>query len=346
MSIRLGIILSLLPLGGLLSPGQALAQTPCPAGNLIIYHAGSLSPTFTALENIFTAQTGVCISDASAGSIDAARRITTGGQAADIFASADPEVIELFLKPPHYADYDIYFGKGKMALAYTTNSHNASSLSDGTPFNPPASIPKIASNWPALVTQAGAWFGGSHPFLDPSGYHSHQIFELAEKTTGIIDLYDTLLGHYSIIRTTDKLGTNYDYQVIYEFEALSAALADTTGTYRYVELPDTLNLGNPSLDKFYSEAGITVPGLDTGDAPVTIPATQVEWSLTVLNSAPNKSNAVKFLKLLFSSQGVAQQQALGPAPISPPVVSGEDYEHLPRELKSVVLIDPRLKSHW
>lgn len=346
MSIRTGIFLSLLPLSGLLAADGAMAQSPCPGGNLIIYHAGSLTPTFSAVEKLFTAKTGVCISDASAGSIDAARRITTGGQPADIFASADPEVIELFLKPPHYVDYDIYFGKGKMALAYTTNSHNAASLSDGTAFNPPASIPKIAANWPALVTETGAWFGGSHPFLDPSGYHSHQIFELAEKTTGIANLYDTLLNHYSIIRTTDKLGTNYDYQVIYEFEALSAALADTTGTYRYVELPDKLNLGNPNLDKFYSQAGITVPGLDIGDAPVTIPATQVEWSVTVLNAAPNKDNAIKFLKLLFSSQGVAQQQALGPTPISPPVVSGEDYEHLPRELKSVVLIDPRLKPRW
>jgi ABC-type Fe3+ transport system substrate-binding protein len=56
----------------------------------------------------------------------------------------------------------------------------------------------------------------------------------------------------------------------------------------------------------------------------------------VVKSAPNPANAVRFLQLLFGSQGIALQTATGPAPISPPVVSREDYRRLPGSLASLV----------
>ena len=48
------------------------------APQLIIYHAGSLTAAFSAVETLFTQQTDICVTDVSAGSVDAARRITTG----------------------------------------------------------------------------------------------------------------------------------------------------------------------------------------------------------------------------------------------------------------------------
>jgi ABC-type molybdate transport system substrate-binding protein len=48
------------------------------APQLIIYHAGSLTAAFSSVETLFTQQTGVCVTDVSAGSVDAARGITTG----------------------------------------------------------------------------------------------------------------------------------------------------------------------------------------------------------------------------------------------------------------------------
>ena len=51
---------------------------------------------------------------------------------------------------------------------------------------------------------------------------------------------------------------------------------------------------------------------------------------------PNRENAIKFLQLLFGTQGVALQSASGPAPITPPVISPRDFFHLPQALQSLV----------
>jgi ABC-type molybdate transport system substrate-binding protein len=63
---------------GVLS-SAASANAACAPGTpqLIIYHAGSVNVAFSAVESLFTQQTGICVTDASYGSVDAARRITT-----------------------------------------------------------------------------------------------------------------------------------------------------------------------------------------------------------------------------------------------------------------------------
>jgi molybdate/tungstate transport system substrate-binding protein len=150
-------------------------------------------------------------------------------------------------------------------------------------------------------------------------------------------LYNQLLEHYTITRPTDVLGTSYDYQVTYEHSALAAYQANPS-TYRYVNLPPAVNLSKTRQDMRYGQATTVVPGLGVpGSASkVVIPATRVVWGLTILRSAPNYANAVRFLQLLFSAQGVAMQTATGPAPISPPVVSAADYGQVPSELQSVL----------
>lgn len=102
--------------GGVLSSlliASAYAQydATCELGTpqLIIYHAGSLTAAFTPIEKLFTQQTAICVVAVSAGSIDAARRITAGKELCDIFASADDGNIDQFLKPVDFADYNVCF---------------------------------------------------------------------------------------------------------------------------------------------------------------------------------------------------------------------------------------------
>jgi ABC-type molybdate transport system substrate-binding protein len=319
------------------------AHAACAPGSpqLIIYHAGSLTAAFSAVEQLFTQKFDVCVTDVAAGSVDAARRITTGQEPCDIFASADFADIDLLLKPAGFADYDILFGQGGMVLAYTTSSKNAATITTGSGvFNPPTSVPEVADDWYMQLIQPGVAIGGSHPFLDPSGYRADLIFQLTNKQYQVPNLYDLLLGHYSITKTTDALGKTYDYQLIYEHSALAAYNADATKSYRYAKLPDDIGLSNPRLDRHYRKAVITIPGLglpDT-DTTVSIPGTRVVWGLTVLKSAANSGNALMFLQLLFSAQGVALQTAAGPAPISPPIVTARDFEQLPRSLRSLVRV--------
>jgi molybdate/tungstate transport system substrate-binding protein len=328
-------------LAALALAGPVVAQTTCAPGSpqLIIYHAGSLTAAFSQVEKLFTQRTSVCVIDVSAGSVDLARRVTAGNETCDIYASADYEDIDVLLKPAGYAQYNILFGQGSMVLAYTTSSKNAATIAaPGGVFNPPASVPDAAADWYAQLTRPGVTVGGSHPFLDPSGYRADMIFQLTEDHYRVPNLYDSLLTHYTLSRPTDTLGKTYDYQVIYEHSALAAYKADASNSYRFVKLPDDIGLANPELNHHYRMAGVVMPGLHVPGTAVTvrIPATRVAWGLTILKNAPNRENAIAFLQLLFGPDGVAAQTATGPAPVSPPLVSRDDFEELPAPLRSIV----------
>ncbi len=318
----------------------ARAQSDCASNpnSLIIYHAGSLSAAFTAVEKLFTQQTGACITDVAAGSLDAARRVSVGQEPADIFAAADYLDISLLLQPAGLANYTIAFAKGGMVLAYTTDSRNANTIAGlDAPSSPPNSVPKAAADWYEQLVQPGVVIGGSNPFLDPSGYRADMIFQLATLCYQMPALYNTFLEHYTITRPTDALGTSYDYQFTYERSAFAAYQANPSAS-RYVKLSPAVSLARTRQDMRYSQAVTVVPGLGVPDgAPkVAIPATRVTWGLTILRTAPNYANAVRFLQLLFSPQGVALQSAPGPAPLSPPVVSAADYAQVPAELQPLV----------
>ena len=323
-----------------LSPTGARAQSACAAGaeTLIVYHAGSLTAAFSAVEKVFTEETGVCVADIAGGSVDAARQVTTGAQPCDIFASADYVDIDVLLKPARHADYTIRFASGSMVLAYTSNSRNAGAIAASTAFNPPEQIPDVASDWYLQLIAPGVTLAGSHPFLDPSGYRSDMLFQLMQMRYGVSNLYNKLLTHYSINKPTDRLGATFDYQFTYEHSAYAAFRADATHTYRYARLPEEVSLGASGFDRAYAKSGTTIPGLQLSTvAPtVRIPATRVTWGLTVMKSAPNRDNAYRFLQLLFSKTGVSMQNATGPTAITPPTVTTDDYARLPAVLKPLV----------
>jgi len=322
-----------------LAAAPAAAQTCAPGTpQLIIYHAGSLTAAFSPIEKLYTQQTGVCVVDAAAGSVDAARQITTGGKPADIYASADAEDIDVLLKPHGFAKYNIRFAEGQMVLAYTTNSREAATIAAPGTFSPPDFIPDAAPDWYNQLIQPGVAIAGSHPFLDPSGYRADLIFQLADLQYGVPNLYDTLASHYSITKASDALGKTYDYQVIYEHSAFQQFSADATKTYRYVRLPDAVALSVDQQNPRYRRAFITIPDLKPPfrETPVRIHGTRTTWGLTIMETAQNRDNAIAFLELLFGPQGVALQTASGPKPISPPEVSRRDFERLPRALRPLV----------
>ena len=325
------------------SAAPVAAQTCAPgASQLIVYHAGSLTAAFSQVEKLYTQQTGVCVIDAAAGSVDAARQITTGGKPADIYASADAEDIDVLLKPHGLAKYNIRFAEGQMVLAYTTNSRQAATIAAPGTFSPPDFIPDAAPDWYLQLTQPGVAIAGSHPFLDPSGYRADLIFQLADLQYGVPNLYDTLVSHYSISKASDALGKTYDYQLIYEHSAFAAFNADATHAYRYVKLPEAIGLSDSGLNRHYRKAYITIPDLKPPfkEPPVRVHATRTTWGLTIMETATNRDNAIRFLDLLFGSQGVAIQTTTGPKPISPPVVNREDFRHLPRALRPLVSVEP------
>ncbi len=136
------------------------ADSPA-TSQLVIYHAGSLTAAFKSIEAAFVAEhPGITIVDKAYGAVDLARRVTTGGEAADIFATADDENIDVLLKPK-YAAYNIRFGQSRMVLVYRSDDTNPAAKVDAiadskatfdVAANPP-SIPDAVPAWATYLAQ-------------------------------------------------------------------------------------------------------------------------------------------------------------------------------------------------
>jgi molybdate/tungstate transport system substrate-binding protein len=322
------------------------AQSNCVQPNnqqLIVDHAGSLTAAFTPVEQAFTCQTGVQVTDVTGGSVDLVRQVTAGGKPADILASADYVDIDNFLKPAGAANFNIVFANGRMVLAYTQSGIAAKSLppfidADQPQFNPPNAIPTVNDAWYQAVLAPGIVVGGSHPFLDPSGYRSHLMFQLTQMHYDVPNVYNNLLQHYLAIPATAPasafaIGKQYDFQLIYEHSAMGTA--QTNSDYRYAYLPDDIDMSNPTKNSLYKQAVVTMPGLALTDPAVDVQGSRVAWGLTIMNNAPNRENAIKFLQLLLTPGeiGQASLRKVGPAPLSPAVVSPDDFPSVPAELQ-------------
>jgi molybdate/tungstate transport system substrate-binding protein len=271
------------------------------------------------------------------GSVDAGRQITAGGQACDLYAPADVLDIDLFMKPAGYADFNIVFARGRMVLAYSARGVAARKLpSIADPGNPA----RATAKWYEVLTMPGVAIGSGNPFLDPGAYRASMIFQLAEAYYKVPNLYNNLLEHVVIAGAdplAPTLGKGFDFQFTYEHNARATASANPD--YRYVDLPDEINLSDPAKDPYYREHAIVVlPGLGTPRSArnIAVPGTHVAWGITVLKDAPHKANAVKFLELLLSPAGTASLNENGPTPVSPALVSPADLRKLPEALRTLV----------
>ena len=322
-----------------------VAISPQSAGQLNVCHAGSVGAAFTEVEKAFTAEhPGVVVNDVSGGSVALAGKLAAGIQACDVFAAADYLDIDLLLKPMGLADYTIVFARGRMVLAYLATDPKTQGIAAAGDFNPPASIPNATPDWYRVLLPPGARISGSHPFLDPSGYRSHMIFQLAQTYYNVPDLNNLLLERYTILPAVGgpeaangpALGKDYNFQFIYEHSA--AAAAKSNPSYRYVAVPDRIDLSTSSHNSYYAQAGVTIPGIGPPGAktPVTIPAARVAWGLTITRKSPNLENAIRFVNLVVGTAGTAALNAHGPAPVTPALVSTADYKRLPRSVQPLV----------
>jgi molybdate/tungstate transport system substrate-binding protein len=313
---------------------------------LNVCHAGSLQAAFADVEKAFMKQhPDVRLTDVSGGSVSLARRLATGVQACDVYASADYVDIERILEPAGVADYTVVFAKGRMVLAYLATDPKTEGVARPGAFNPPATIPEAIPDWYRKLLAPDVRIGGAHPFLDPGGYRSHMMFELAQKYYGVSNLYSALLEHYEVIpaatragaATTPTLGREYSFQFSYEHSAAAAA-AGRNSAYRYVRLPDQIDLSTPANNPYYAQAGVTMPGvgLAGASASVTIPATSVAWGVTIIRKSPNQENAVAFVNLLLGPTGTAALNTNGPSPVTPAIVRPADYAHVPKALRPLV----------
>ena len=295
-----------------------------PSGILTIFHAGSLSVPFASMEKAFeTKYPGVDVQREGAGSQRCARKISDLKKPCDIMASADYKIIDKLLVP-EYANWNIRFATNQLVLCYTDKSRYAKKVN--------------AKDWYEILCKKGVVWGHSDPNLDPCGYRSLMVLQLAEKYYKKPGLYDELISNRpkenirpKSVELVSLLQTgNMDYA----WEYLSVAVQHGL---RYIVLPDEINLGNYKFDDLYGQAVVKVTGKKPGTY-MDIKGKSVTYGVTLITGAPNREAAIVFLQyMLHPQEGLKILKEMGQPPFIPCRVPTKEMKAmLPAELQQIV----------
>lgn len=298
---------------------------PAGAGEkVIIFHAGSLTVPLAEIEKQFeSANPGIDVQREAGGSTKMARMISELNKPADIMASADYKVIDKSLIPQN-ADWNIRFASNQLVLCYTDQSRYASEIND--------------QNWYKILERKDVVWGHSDPNLDPCGYRSLMVLQLAEKYYKAPGLYDRLIANRpeknvrpKSVELVSLLKTgNMDYA----WEYLSVAVQHGL---KYIKLDDHINLGNYNFDDYYKQSSVKVTGNKPGTF-ITRVGQSCTYGITLVKDAPNRSEAVRFLEFMLAPDGgLKVLEDMGQPPFIPARVTSQQVkESLPGNLSKLV----------
>ena len=255
---------------------------------IVVYNAGSLAlPLRTALDS-FAAIEKVAIEQENAGSLETARKLTELGKIPDIVAVADYDVIPLLLMPDH-ATWYAKFAHNRMVLAYTDRSRGASEIT--------------SDNWWQVITRPGVQVGRADPSLDPNGYRTLLVWQLAEqhyKQPGLgARMLTTAPPRNVRPKEADLVGLlqagEFDY--IWSYESIAQGVG-----LRYVTLPTAVDLSSPSDSATYAVASVRVAGKTPRDS-LTMRGQPIVYAFTIPTRAPHPGIAMRFAVYLASPDG-------------------------------------------
>lgn len=291
---------------------------PGDSNQIMVFHAGSLAAPLRDISIAFkTKNPKINIFRESAGSIDCVRKVTEQGQKADLLVLADYSLFDQ-LMVPQYASWYAMFAKNEMVLCYREGAPGSDQIND--------------TNWYQTLLTAGTKFGHTDPNLDPAGYRSLMVWQLAEKYYKSADLNAKLTAACpaeQVYKTADGLVADLKAgKIDYAFEYLSVAKQNG---FKYVTLPKEINLADPGQADFYKQAQVETVGTDgTKTIQVGLP---IVCGLAIPNNAPNPELAAEFAAQIMNADGQKIIEAAGQIPIAPPQFN--DASKVPQILKDI-----------
>jgi molybdate/tungstate transport system substrate-binding protein len=288
-----------------------LLLSACSGGKrneVIVFHAGSLAVPFSLIASEYeTANPGVKILLEAAGSLVTARKITELQKPCDIMASADYQIIDQMLIP-RYSDWNLGFATNEIVIAYTDRSNYSAEINE--------------ENWMEILLRKDVYYGRSDPDSDPCGYRTLLSLMLAEdyyEMKGLKESFENKDRSFIRPKEIDLTALLEVRSVDYIFQYRSVAVQHGL---KYLRLPPEINLGDPGFAGNYRSVSIPVAGSKPGDS-VVIRGDYIMYGVTLLNDAPNRDEAEKFMAFLAGPRGREIITATGQSPIVPPVISGK-----------------------
>lgn len=294
----------------LLVAAPRLPAQDAPAGQLVVFNAGSLAKPFSELLRAFKAKhSNVVPAQENSGSLEAARKLTDLGKIPDVIGVADYGVISKLLIPKH-ATWYATFARNAMVLIHTDQSVGATEIN--------------GRNWWQVLLRPGLRAGHSDPALDPNGYRTLMVFQLAEKfyhQPGLAARLDRAFPpKYIRPKEADLTALVQAGELDYSWSY--ASIAKTAGL-PYVNLPPEVNLSDPKLADWYAQASVRLPGASRGGKDsVEFRGEPIVYALTIPTAAPHPRTAEAFVGFVFSPEGQAIIKANGFTVLDKPLVVG------------------------
>jgi molybdate/tungstate transport system substrate-binding protein len=252
------------------------------SGPLTVFNAGSLAAPFRDALNEFRRRNpAIDPRQESSGSLEAARKLTELGKIPDLLGVADSAVIPSLLFPA-LATWYVTFARNSMVLVHTDRSVGAAEIN--------------ANTWWRILLRPGVRTGRSDPSLDPNGYRTLLVAQLAERHYREPGLGAKLLAamppRYMRPKEADLVALVQAGELDYAFSSRSIAA---------VKLP-----------------GATRAGADS----VVMTGAPIVYAFTIPARAPNPPAGIGFARFLLSADGQAIFRKHGFLTIEAPMVGG------------------------
>lgn len=294
--------LSLLLILFMITAGSCKNHSATRQKEIIVFHAGSLSVPLKQVTREYEKRNPqIKILLESAGSLVCARKVTELKKPCDILASSDYYIINELLIPT-YASWSIRFATNEIVIAYNDKSKYSSEID--------------SSNWMDILQKKDVIYSRSDPDSDPCGYRTVFTFMLAEKyynRPGITVKMISKNKEYIRPKEVDLVALLEANAVDFMFQYKSVAIQHGL---RYVELPKDINLSDPSRNETYKSVAIDVAGSSPG-TKMTVTGDYINYSITVLDNAPEKKEAIDFLAFMLGPEGMYIFKKNGQEPIVP-----------------------------
>jgi molybdate/tungstate transport system substrate-binding protein len=285
-SARTALVLALFVASAVLAACKKTSQD----STVSVLYAGSLA---TAMENglgsAFTKDSGHAYKGEAQGSLGGARMIHDHLRTPDVFISADPTVNETVLmgeKNQNLVSWYATMASSQLVLAYNPKSQFADKFQAAAANTIP---------WYEVLQMPGVRFGRGDPTIDPKGYRTLFLFDLAGKHYQKPEI-PRLLGDsmnpaqvFPEIVLLARVETGqFDAGIFYRHEVVAHHLP-------YVTLPPEINLGYPKFAEFYAQATYKLP---SGEQ---VKAAPIIFTITIPRTASHPDAAEAFVRFMLSS---------------------------------------------
>jgi molybdate/tungstate transport system substrate-binding protein len=265
-----------------------------------VLYAGSLAGVMeNGLGPASVKATGYEYQGEAQGSLGAARMIHDHLRTPDVFISADPSVNEAVLMGSQNQNLVTWFvtlASSQIVLAYNPQSKFAAKFQAAAA----GTIP-----WYEVLQTPGLRFGRGDPRIDPKGYRTLFLFDLAAKHYNLPNLAalpgdplnpDQVFPEIVLLARVES--GQFDGGFFYKHEVVAHKLP-------YVTLPPEINLSDPKFSAFYAQASYTTP---TGDHVTGAP---IIFTITIPKTVQHKAAAEAFVRFMLSSNDLLEQFGLG-----------------------------------